>query len=185
MTLKAGCISRIGWIKWSNPRCHLVFRRGSFPFDWTGKQRNCRFWGSEKPNMYLEKPVHGEKVTVWAAMSSAGIIWPFFFWRWIGIYCDCEQWPVFKTPTAHHVLAWLKQTFVELFISFSTAREWPPQSTGFSRLDFFLCGYFKAKVYTPLPESLDELKTDIRREMQAISVQTCASVFRHHENIPI
>ena len=40
---------------------------------------NCRFWGSEKPDLYLEKSLHGEKVTAWAAMSSAGIIGPFFF----------------------------------------------------------------------------------------------------------
>ena len=42
-------------------------------------KRNCRFWGSEKPDLYLEKPLHGEKVTAWAAMSSAEIIGPFFF----------------------------------------------------------------------------------------------------------
>ena len=42
-------------------------------------KRNCRFGGSEKPDLYLEKPLHGEKVTAWATMSSAGIIGPFFF----------------------------------------------------------------------------------------------------------
>jgi hypothetical protein len=42
-------------------------------------KRNSRYWGSEIPNLYLEKPVHGEKITVWAAMSSKGIIGPFFF----------------------------------------------------------------------------------------------------------
>jgi hypothetical protein len=42
-------------------------------------KRNSSYWGSEKPNLYLEKPVHGEKITVWAAMSSKGIIGPSFF----------------------------------------------------------------------------------------------------------
>ena len=46
-------------------------------------------------------------------------------------------------------------------------------------LDFFLWGYLKDKVYTPLPESLDELKTAIWREMRAISVHTRASVIRN------
>lgn len=27
-------------------------------------ERNGCYWGSEKPNLYIEKPVHGEKVTV-------------------------------------------------------------------------------------------------------------------------
>ena len=37
------------------------------------------FWFREKPNFYIEKPLHGEKVTVWAAMSVKGINGPFFF----------------------------------------------------------------------------------------------------------
>ena len=40
-------------------------------------KRKCQFWGSEKPDLYLEKPMHGEKVT-WA-LSSTGVIGPFFF----------------------------------------------------------------------------------------------------------
>jgi hypothetical protein len=42
-------------------------------------KRHSQYWGSEKPNLHLEKPVHGEKITVWAAMSSKGIIRSFFF----------------------------------------------------------------------------------------------------------
>ena len=42
-------------------------------------KQNFRYWGSEKPNMYLEKPLHSKKVTVWAALSSQGIIGPFFY----------------------------------------------------------------------------------------------------------
>ena len=40
---------------------------------------NCRFWGEEKPDFYIEKPFHGKKVTVWAALSVDGIEGPFFF----------------------------------------------------------------------------------------------------------
>ena len=84
------------------------------------------------------------------------------------------------TPlTARHVLAWLEQTFGEQFISFRTAREWPPHSPDLNPLDFFLWGYLKDKVYTPLPESLDELKTAIRREMWAISEHTSVAVIRN------
>ena len=51
---------------------------------------NCRFWGSEKPDLYLEKTLHGEKVTAWVAMTSAGIVGPFFFEDKIGRSCDCS-----------------------------------------------------------------------------------------------
>ena len=40
---------------------------------------NRRFWGTEKPDFCIEKPLHCEKVTVWAALSVNGFIGPFFF----------------------------------------------------------------------------------------------------------
>ena len=42
-------------------------------------KKNSRHWGTEKPDYHLEKQLHSKKVTVWAAMSSHGIIGPFFF----------------------------------------------------------------------------------------------------------
>ena len=84
------------------------------------------------------------------------------------------------TPhTARHVLAWLEQSLGEQFISFRTAREWPPHSPNWNSLGFFLWGYLKDQVYTLLPESLDKLKTAVRRELRAISVHTYASVIRN------
>ncbi|GBP58579.1 hypothetical protein EVAR_40862_1 [Eumeta japonica] len=40
-------------------------------------RQNCRYWHSE--NLKHQKPLHSPKVTVWAAISSRGIIGPFFF----------------------------------------------------------------------------------------------------------
>jgi hypothetical protein len=42
-------------------------------------KQNCRVWSKEKPTFYLEKPLHDDKVTVWAAFISTGVIGPFFF----------------------------------------------------------------------------------------------------------
>ena len=43
-------------------------------------KRNCPFRSSEKPNVHMEKPLHGEKVTLWVAtMSSTGITGHFCF----------------------------------------------------------------------------------------------------------
>lgn len=30
----------------------------------------CRYWGTAKPDLYIEKPLHAEKVTVWTALSA-------------------------------------------------------------------------------------------------------------------
>ena len=37
-------------------------------------KKNVRYWGTEKLNYYLEKPLHSEKITLWAAFSADGII---------------------------------------------------------------------------------------------------------------
>lgn len=39
-------------------------------------KQNCRIWGSENPEVIVEKL---EKVTVWCAVWSGGVIGPYFF----------------------------------------------------------------------------------------------------------
>ncbi|GBN00934.1 hypothetical protein AVEN_150868-1 [Araneus ventricosus] len=40
-------------------------------------KQNWRFWGSENPHLYEEKPLHSPKVTAWVAVCSRAIIGPF------------------------------------------------------------------------------------------------------------
>lgn len=42
-------------------------------------KRNYRIWGTEKPNFYLEKPMHGKEITVWATLNASRVIGPYFF----------------------------------------------------------------------------------------------------------
>lgn len=42
-------------------------------------KQNMRFWSTEQPHYFVEKPLHSEKVTVWCAISSRGIIGPYVF----------------------------------------------------------------------------------------------------------
>jgi len=57
--------------------------------------------------------------------------------------------------------------------------EWPPRSPDLTAPDFFLWGYLKSKVYVNKPRTLDELKTNIRQEIAAISAET---LFKTMEN---
>lgn len=41
-------------------------------------KRNGRVWGKERHQYWNEKPLHDDKVTVWADLSFAGVIGPFF-----------------------------------------------------------------------------------------------------------
>ncbi|GFU82151.1 DUF4817 domain-containing protein [Trichonephila clavipes] len=40
---------------------------------------NCRIWSEANPQVYVETPLHPEKLTVWCALWSGGIIGPYFF----------------------------------------------------------------------------------------------------------
>ncbi|GFY27452.1 hypothetical protein TNCV_2070721 [Trichonephila clavipes] len=42
-------------------------------------KQNCRIWSEANPQVYVETPLHPEKLTVWCALWAGGIICPYFF----------------------------------------------------------------------------------------------------------
>ena len=42
-------------------------------------KENCRIWGTENPNAYIETPTHPKRITVWCGFWSRSIIGPFCF----------------------------------------------------------------------------------------------------------
>ncbi|GFT96229.1 hypothetical protein TNCV_3906701 [Trichonephila clavipes] len=42
-------------------------------------KQNCRIWSEANPQVYVETPLHPEKLTVWSALWAGGIIGPYFF----------------------------------------------------------------------------------------------------------
>ncbi|GFS50851.1 transposable element Tc3 transposase [Trichonephila clavipes] len=42
-------------------------------------KQNCRTWSEANPQVYVETPLHPEKLTVWCALWAGGIIGPYFF----------------------------------------------------------------------------------------------------------
>ncbi|GFY04110.1 DUF4817 domain-containing protein [Trichonephila clavipes] len=41
--------------------------------DYVNKQ-NCRIWSEANPQVYVETPLHSEKLTVWCALWAGGIL---------------------------------------------------------------------------------------------------------------
>ncbi|GFT98644.1 uncharacterized protein TNCV_3829371 [Trichonephila clavipes] len=42
-------------------------------------KQNCSIWSEANPQVYVETPLHPEKLTVWCALWAGGIIGPYFF----------------------------------------------------------------------------------------------------------
>ncbi|GFY16546.1 uncharacterized protein TNCV_735731 [Trichonephila clavipes] len=41
-------------------------------------KQNCRIWSEANPQVYVETPLHPEKLTVWCVLWAGGIIGPYF-----------------------------------------------------------------------------------------------------------
>ena len=65
--------------------------------------------------------------------------------------------------TAHIFQKWLNEKFSNRFVD---KKMWPPRSHDLNPCDFYLWGYLKSLVYNPLPKELDDLKTNIEREIR-------------------
>lgn len=154
---------RVAFVKWlkdqtaANPGfLDGVWFSDEAHFHLTGQvnTQNCRIWASAPPDTLLEVPLHSPRVTVWCAMSSTGIIGPFFFedgngctqtvnkeryvrilerfWATVqeGSTSDGDEiWFQQDGATPHTskmALQWLQERLGERIISRGTDTPWPP-----------------------------------------------------------
>ncbi|GFT12533.1 uncharacterized protein TNCV_5093351 [Trichonephila clavipes] len=96
-------------------------------------KQNCRIWSEANPQVYVETPLHPEKLTVW-----------------------CALW------AARATIDLLKDTFGDHLISRFGPVNWPPRYCDLTPLDYFLWGYVKSLVYADKPQTLDHLEDNIR-----------------------
>ncbi|GFU24963.1 hypothetical protein TNCV_340051 [Trichonephila clavipes] len=108
-------------------------------------KQNCRIWSEANPQVYVETPLHPEKLTVWCALW-AGLVESFF-----------------KNDEGHNVSQCLISRFGPV--------NWPPRSWDLTPLDYFLLGYVKSLVYADKPQTLDHLEDNIRRVIADIRPQ--------------
>ncbi|GFW91109.1 DDE_3 domain-containing protein [Trichonephila clavipes] len=149
----------------------------------------CRIWSEANPQVYVETPLHPEKLTFWGALWAGGIIGPYFFKndeghnvtvngdRYRAMITNFfipelnnhdiqEPWFQQDGATCHTALATidlLKDTFGDRQISRFGPVKWPPRSCDLTPLNYFLWGYVKSLVYADKPQMLDHLEDNIRR----------------------
>ncbi|GFV76837.1 transposable element Tc3 transposase [Trichonephila clavipes] len=168
-------------------------------------KQNCRIWSEANPQVYVETPLHPEKLTVWCALWAGGIIGPYFFKNHEGhnVTVNGDRYRAMTTKffipelnnhdvqelwfqqdgatchTACATIDLLKDTFGDRLISRFGPVNWPPRSCDLTPLDYFLWGYVKSLVYADKPQTLDHLEDNIRRVIADIRPQMLEKVIEN------
>ncbi|GFV10166.1 uncharacterized protein TNCV_3661181 [Trichonephila clavipes] len=162
-------------------------------------KQNCRIWSEANPQVYVETPLHPEKLTIWCALWAGGIIGPYFFKNDEGhnVTVNGDRYRAMITNffipelnnhdvqelwfqqdgatchTARAAIDLLKDTFGDRLISRFGPVNWPPRSCDLTPLDYFLWGYVKSLVYADKPQTLDHLEDNIHPELLPIYGHKC------------
>ncbi|GFT95855.1 histone-lysine N-methyltransferase SETMAR [Trichonephila clavipes] len=123
-------------------------------------KQNCRIWSEANPQVYVETPLHPEKLTeLWFQQDGA------------------------TCPTVRATIDLLKDTFGDRLFSRFGPVNWPPRSCDLTPLDYFLWGYVKSLVYADKPQTLDHLEDNIRRVIADIRPQMLEKVIENWTSI--
>ncbi|GFU53745.1 transposable element Tc3 transposase [Trichonephila clavipes] len=167
--------------------------------------QNCRIWSEANPQVYVETPLHPEKLIGWCALWAGGITGPYFFKndeghnvtvngdRYRAMITNFfipelnnhdvqEMWFQQDGATCHTARATidlLKDTFGDRLISRFGPMSWPPRSCDLTPLDYFPWGYVKSLVYADKPQTLDHLEDNIRRVIADIRPQMLEKVIEN------
>ncbi|GFV60541.1 uncharacterized protein TNCV_3471761 [Trichonephila clavipes] len=168
-------------------------------------KQNCRICSEANKQVYVETPLHIEKLTVWCALWGGGIIDPYFFKndeghnvtvngdRYRAMITNFfipelnnhdvqELWFQQDGATCHIARAtidFLKDTFgARLILRFGPVN-WPPRPCDLTLLEYFLWGYVKSLVYADRPQTLDHLKDNIHRVIADIRPQMLEKVIEN------
>ncbi|GFU10633.1 transposable element Tc3 transposase [Trichonephila clavipes] len=168
-------------------------------------KQNCRIWSEANPQVYVEIPLHPEKLTVWCALWAGGIIGPYFFKNDEGhnVIVNGDRYTAMITNsfipelnhhdvqelwfqqdgatchTARDTIDLLKDTFVDRLISRFGPVNWPPRSCDLTPIDYFLWGYVKSLVYADKLQTLDHLEDNIRHVIADIRPQMLEKVIEN------
>jgi hypothetical protein len=166
-------------------------------------KQNHRFWAKENPHIFQTTVMKPERLTVWCAVSSEGIIGPIVMdgnvtgERYKAMLLDkflpaahglgkVDQWWYMQDGALPHrtndVFEVLDEHFHGRVIGldyesrYGCGIEWPACSPDLNPCDFFLWGYLKDRVYQSRPRSLQALESAIISETRAISAEMLGNV---------
>ncbi|GFV64097.1 putative transposable element [Trichonephila clavipes] len=168
----------------SHSSCHNRFierhRLSALRLNGYVNKQNCRIWSEANPKVYVETPLHPEKLTVWCALWAGGIRLQNDEGH--NVTVNGAGWFQQDGETCHTARATidlLKDTFDDRLISRFGPVNWPPRSRDLTPLNYFLWGYVKSLVYADKPQTLDHLEDNILRVIADIRPQMLEKVIEN------
>lgn len=170
-------------------------------------KHNCRIYGTSNPRKTQEKPNYQKKLNVWCGVAANRIIGPYFYedekgatvtttkeryiemmrqyvmpqMRRFGMEHYWFQQDGAPPHTCPFTIDKMKKWFPGRLISKNGNFDWPPRSPDLTPPDFYLWGYLKSVVYKSKPQTLTQLKNNIRREIRRIPTATLEKVMEDAE----
>ncbi|GFU26315.1 uncharacterized protein TNCV_3180671 [Trichonephila clavipes] len=130
-------------------------------------KQNCRIWSEANPQVYVETPLHPEKLTAWCALWAGGIIGPYFF-------KDDEGHNV--TVNGDRYRAMITNFFIPELNNHDVQELWFQQD-GATCHNRFIERH--SLVYAEKPQTLDHLENNIRRVIADIRPQMLEKVIEN------
>lgn len=170
-------------------------------------RHNMRYWSANNPHWMTDcrSTQYPLKINVWAGIVDDRIVGPFFIddnltaakyetmlqndiipaiQNIVGNNF-ANTWFQQDGAAPHYglnVRAYLNNIFPSRWIGRRGEIEWPPRSPDLTPLDFFFWGYLKDRVYRNKPASIEELKQNIRDEVELldqITIKNAVGAFYH------
>lgn len=184
---------------WFSDECH-------FWMDGYVNKQNYRFWATENPRVFNTMPLKSVKITVWCAISSLGVIGPFFFDETVnheryrlmleeefiptaqGLNAVDDFWFMQDGALPHRtqdVFEVLDEYFHGRVIGlnyesrYGCGIEWPPYSPDLNPCDYYLWGKLKDEVFRKRYRSTEELKTEISEQLRKIEPEELKRVIEN------
>lgn len=161
-----------------------------FKLSRTENRSNTIYWSDTNPHITSVQQLNQPGLMTWAAVSSRGIIGPYFYENNVTgqtylrmlnefVFPQVDQLPnnnelyfMHDGAPAHfdrRVRQLLISRFGERFIGRGAPIQYPPRSPDLTPLDFSIWGIIKDKVYSRNPSSLTELRQCIVEEFDILN----------------
>lgn len=172
-----------------------------FHLDSTVNKHNIHFWGLQKPDVTIGKPVNTMSLTVWACIGFRGLIDYDISPNTMNgeSYCEILQQKVVPYFQRRHEM-WYQQDgapphfclrareilnteLAGRWIGRRGAVDWPARSPDLTACDYWLWSYLRQKVYTPgvVFPNRDALQQRIIHELESIPLEMYRKSIRNFQ----